>query len=90
MTMTFEQLLGLVRDQRRRIADLQASSAKSDDDVTAAMAEQALYDSRLIELARMLDVPTPSAMPSDGGLFEDHRAMLEDRLAEAGADVRRG
>jgi hypothetical protein len=88
--MTFERLLGLVRDQRRRIADLQELPAKTDDDIAAVMVEQTLYDSRLIELARMLDVPPPRTRPDDGGLYADHRAMIEDRLAEAGADVRDG
>lgn len=86
--MTFEHLLRLVRDQRERIADLHAAAGRSEDDIAAGMVEQALYDSRLVELARMLDVPLPGSMPHDGGLYADHRAMIEDRLAEAGADVR--
>ena len=85
--MRFENLLRLVREERRRIASLRASSP-NDDDIAGVVAEQAQYDSHLLELAQMLDVPTPRAMPDGGGLYTDHRAMLEDRLAEAGADVR--
>jgi hypothetical protein len=88
--VTFEDLLRLVRDQRARIGGLRATDVKSDDDIGELMAEQALYDARLVDLARMLDVPVPRAMPREGGLYADHRVLIEDRLAEAGADVRTG
>lgn len=86
--MRFERLLRLTRDQRVRIDELEAAGDKSEDDLSVLIVEQALYDSRLVELARMLDVPLPHAMPADDGLFADHRGQIEDRLAEAGADVR--
>lgn len=60
----------------------------TDDDIADRMVDQALYDARLVQLAHMLDVPVPLGGPSDGGLFADHRHLLEDHLAEAGADVR--
>ncbi|HVM09861.1 MAG TPA: hypothetical protein VM345_15445 [Acidimicrobiales bacterium] len=88
--MKFEDLLRQLRDQRTRIGELREVAAKSDDDIGTLMAEQALYDSRLVDLARMLDVPVPHAMPREGGLYADHRVLIEDRLAEAGADVRTG
>lgn len=57
-------------------------------DTMALLTLQAIYDRRLVLLARMLNVPTPLDLPSDGGLYADHRLMLEDRVAQAGADLR--
>lgn len=85
--MRFEELIEDLR--RRRLRLLQTGPvAMTDDDIADLMVDQALYDARLVQLAHMLDVPVPLGEPADGGLFADHRHLLEDHLAEAGADVR--
>jgi hypothetical protein len=85
--MEFERLCRVLREQRRRIGDLRDSEL-GDDDGATLMVEQALYDSRLVDLARMLDVPLPQRIRDDGGLDADHRSIIEDHLAEQGVDLR--
>lgn len=85
--MQFEQLCRILRDQRGRIADLRDAEPGDDDDATL-MIEQALYDTRLLELARMLDVAVPEQLLPGGGLYTEHRSRLEDHLAEQGVDLR--
>ena len=85
--MQFEQLCRLLRQQRARIGDL--CDADLDDDARAMLEiEQALYDSRLLEVAAMLDVAIPEQLLPGGGLYTEHRARLEDHLAAQGVDLR--
>jgi hypothetical protein len=86
--MEFEQLCRIAREQRARIADLRDAAADDDDDLAGIRVEQALYDARLRDLARMLDIPLPERAPANGALDADHRSMIEDHLAEQGADLR--
>jgi hypothetical protein len=83
----FEQLCRVAREQRVRIRDLRDADL-DDDDVGALRVEQELYDSRLMELARMLGVPLPQRAQRDGQLDADDRSILEDHLAAQGADLR--
>lgn len=85
--MRFEELVDDLRCRRARLL-ANGMVPMTDDDVSDRMVDQALYDARLVQLAHMLDVPVPQGGPVDGGLFADHRYLLEDHLAEAGADVR--
>ena len=85
--MEFEALCRVTREQRARIADLRDADL-NEDDVAALRVEQALYDTRLVELARMLDVDLPLRRRPDGLLDADHRSIVEDHLAERGADLR--
>lgn len=85
--MQFEQLCRILRDQRGRIADLRDREL-GEEDGASLMVEQALYDTRLLELARMLDVAVPEQLLPGGGLYTDHRARLEDHLAQQGVDLR--
>jgi hypothetical protein len=85
--MRFEELIDDLRCRRARLLS-NGTVPMTDDDVSDRMVDQALYDARLVQLAHMLDVPVPQGGPADGGLFADHRYLLEDHLAEAGADVR--
>ena len=85
--MEFEQLCRVAREQRARVADLRDSDL-DEDGIAALRVEQALYDSRLLELARMLDAPLPERSRPDGVLDADHRSIIEDHLAEQGADLR--
>jgi hypothetical protein len=84
----FEHLCRVTREQRVRIANLRAADHGDDDDAAMLTVEQSLYDSRLVDLARMLDVVLPLRASGGGGLDADHRSMLEDHLAERGADLR--
>jgi hypothetical protein len=83
----FEQLCRVAREQRVRITDLRDADL-DDDDVGALRVEQELYDSRLLELARMLGVPLPQRAQRDGRLDADDRSIIEDHLAAQGADLR--
>jgi hypothetical protein len=50
--------------------------------------EQAQYDHCLVVAAHMLEVPVPDKEPGPGDpLPPEQRAVLEDRLADAGLDV---
>ena len=85
--MTLQELVLDLRAKRAAIRRMK-SIPDREADTMALLALQTLYDRRLVLLARMLDVPTPLDLPSEGGLYADHRLMLEDRVAEAGADLR--
>ena len=85
--MDFEQLCRVAREQRARISDLRDVDL-DDDGVASLRVEQELYDGRLLDLARMLDIPLPQRERSSGSLDADDRAIIEDHLAEAGADLR--
>lgn len=85
--MTLEELVADLRTKRVAIRHMKAIPDR-EADTAALLALQTLYDRRLLKLARMLGVPTPRDLPREGGLYSDHRLMLEDRLAEAGAEVR--
>ena len=85
--MQFEQLCRLLREQRGRLAD-RRDEELDDDDAMTLLIEQALYDTRLVELARMLGVAVPEQLLPGGGLYTDHRSTLEDHLAEQGVDLR--
>lgn len=85
--MQFEQLCRIVREQRGRIADLRDREL-DEDGGASLMVEQALYDTRLLELARMLGVDVPEQLLPGGGLYTDHRSRLEDHLAQQGVDLR--
>ena len=85
--MQFEQLCRILRDQRGRLADLRDRDL-DDDDLATLMVEQALYDTRLLDLARMLGVAVPEQLLPGGGLYSDHRSRLEDHVAEQGVDLR--
>ena len=85
--MELERLCRLAREQRARISDLRDADL-DDDGAATLMVEQTLYDSRLIDLARMLEVPVPQRARPDGVLDADHRSILEDHLAERGVDLR--
>jgi hypothetical protein len=87
MTVQFEQLCRVARDQRVRIANLRDSDL-DDDDIATLRVEQELYDARLIDLARMLDVPVPQRARRDGQLDADDRFIIEDHLAARGVDLR--
>jgi hypothetical protein len=83
----FGELCRVTREQRARIAVLRDAD-RADDDGATLMVEQALYDARILDLARMLEIAIPQHVRRDGGLDADHRAIIEDHLAAEGLDLR--
>jgi hypothetical protein len=71
---------------RRRRLDAYRDSPPWPGKDPARRSELIRYDNYLIVAAQMLDVPVPEA-PSGLPLVAETRAMLEDRLGEAGLDV---
>ncbi len=73
---------------RRRRLDAFRNAPRFPGKERAQAAEQARYDHWLVVAAHMLELDVPEAFPGPGRpVAPEVRAVLEDRLAQAGLDV---
>lgn len=87
--MTIDSVASQLRPLRARIDAQQANSHTWPTKEEELAADVDRYDRRLLKAAAMLGVEAPVARRREQFLLsEDDRAQLEQRLVEAGLDVR--
>jgi hypothetical protein len=87
--MSIETVAVQLRTLRTRIENQKANQHSWPTKEEELAADIDRYDRRLIKAAAMLQVPAPASRRREQFLLSEHdRLVLEERLAEAGLDVR--